>query len=147
MDALRIGTYAEKSPSGRGLHLLIRATISKSRKVNANAATPRREIYDGRKGSARYFTVTGDCIGAESQIREGPEAQAMLDVFVAKWFPERAEFVESGDVKSIESALDDEHVANSYLARKMDQSGVAYLEVTIQTTRPKVKRTWHFAES
>ena len=88
LDALKLGTYAETSPSGRGLHLFIRATISKPRNIRARADVPGREIYDGREGSARYFTVTGKRIGHTKRLAEGPQAQAALDGFIAKWFPE-----------------------------------------------------------
>lgn len=87
-DAVALGTYAERSPGGRGLHLFIRAIISTPRKISQRSGIPGREIYDGRKGSARFFTVTGDRLGDASAIREGPPAQAALDAFVAKWLRE-----------------------------------------------------------
>jgi hypothetical protein len=46
---LRCGSYAEFSPSGRGLHIFVRGAVSKAAKVNGC------EIYS----RARYFTVTG----------------------------------------------------------------------------------------
>jgi hypothetical protein len=85
-DAIALGSYAEKSPSGRGVHVFIRATIAESRKIGKSLDTPGREIYDGRVGSARYLTVTGECVGSATHLAEGPEAQARLDAFVAKWF-------------------------------------------------------------
>jgi primase-polymerase (primpol)-like protein len=91
-DAIEmLDTYAERSPSGRGLHFLIRATIEKSRRIGKRAGVPGREVYDGRKGSARYFTVTGDRLGSVAQLAEGPQAQAALDAFIAKWFCEEPE--------------------------------------------------------
>ncbi len=90
-DAVGLGTYAERSPSGRGLHLFIRATIPQSRKVSARRGVPGREIYDGREGSARYLTVTGDFVGDAPRVREGPKGQATLDAFYAKWFTEESE--------------------------------------------------------
>jgi putative DNA primase/helicase len=86
-DAISLGTYVERSPSGHGLHVWIRATVSKSQKISASNGVPGREIYNGRKRSARYFTVTGDQVG-NATLRKGAEAQAALDPFVANWFPQ-----------------------------------------------------------
>lgn len=108
-DSIGLSTYAERSPSGRGLHLLIRATIPRSRKISTRGKDPGREIYDGRTGSARFFTVTGDRIGDASEIRGGPQAQAALDTFIAKWFPERP-FVNPVDSADTADQLDDEQV-------------------------------------
>ena len=83
-----LGTYAELSPSGRGLHLLIRGRIERPRKIGQRGEVPGREIYDGRKASGRYFTVTGDCLGDGATLAEGPQAQIALDSFIAKWFSE-----------------------------------------------------------
>ncbi|MGA8534366.1 MAG: helix-turn-helix domain-containing protein [Candidatus Tumulicola sp.] len=71
------------------MHVYIRGNISKPRKVGARGALPAREVYDGRESSARYFTVTGKRIGSATQLAEGPQAQAPLDSFIAKWFPGR----------------------------------------------------------
>jgi putative DNA primase/helicase len=92
-DAIALGTYIERSPSGRGLHALIRASISEPRNIAAEGNISRHEIYDGRKGSARYLTVTGNRVGDASGIREGPQAQAALDAFYAKWFSEESEWL------------------------------------------------------
>lgn len=96
-DAIRLGTYVEWSPSGRGLHALIRATISEPRNIPACGNVPRHEIYDGGKGSARFFTVTGNRLGDLSEIRQGPQAQAALDAFIAKWFPKDRQSTQEGD--------------------------------------------------
>jgi putative DNA primase/helicase len=117
-DAIALGTYTERSPGGRGVHLFVRAAISRPRKVSARGGTPGRELYDGRKGSARYFTVTGDRLGEVSEIRSGPMAQAALDAFVAKWFPEDSE-VAAPDVGSRSDnleLLDDESVLRALFA-------------------------------
>lgn len=88
-DAMALATYIEQSPSGRGLHIWIRARISRSRNIGPHDGVPRHEIYDGRAGSTRFVTVTGNRIGDASELRSGSEAQAALDAFVAKWFPDR----------------------------------------------------------
>jgi hypothetical protein len=81
-DALELRSYAETSPRGEGLHVLIRGTIPRPMKLGARDGVPSREIYD----RDRYFTVTGRRIGATAEIAAGPEAQARLDAFLAKWF-------------------------------------------------------------
>jgi hypothetical protein len=104
-------TYAEQSPSGRGLHLLIRGTIEGPRKLSARGGVPGREVYDGRQGSARFFTVTGDRVGSATQIADGPQAQAALDAFLAKWFHDEVKLVELGDDAAAEAeVLDDDRV-------------------------------------
>ena len=110
LDALQLGSYAEWSPSGCGLHIFIRAAISRSRNIAATSAAPRREIYDGRLGSARYLTVTGNRIGEVTEIREGPDAQVALDAFVAKWFPDSPEPIIAQTPEIDEHKLDDEQV-------------------------------------
>ena len=77
--ALGLGSYAERSPSGNGLHVFVRATIERPCKLHG------LEIYDGRPGSARYFTVTGRRIGAATEIAAGSQVQADLDAFVARY--------------------------------------------------------------
>jgi hypothetical protein len=108
-DLIGLDTYAEMSPSGSGLHAFIRATISRPRRMNARDGVPRREIYDGRERSARFFTVTGARLGDVSGIREGPLAQAALDAFIAKWFPEEPRPVQNdNEADDGENALDDD---------------------------------------
>ena len=109
-DALKLGSYSECSPSGNGLHVFIRGTIGRSRNVAASHGIPRHEIYDGRDGSARYLTVTGKRIGEATDVREGPEAQAALDAFVAKWFPEESAVFESRESEVGEAELVDDRV-------------------------------------
>ena len=110
-DAIALGTYTETSPGGQGVHLWIRATISKSRKLGARGGVPGREIYDGREGSARFFTVTGDRLGDVSEIREGPLAQAALDAFIAKWLPEEPQPVQNDNqADDGENAVDDDRL-------------------------------------
>lgn len=66
-------SYAERSQSGKGAHIIIKATLGEGRK------TARYEVYDRK----RYFVMTGDL------LRAGPivEAQAKLDQFIATVFP------------------------------------------------------------
>ena len=71
-----LNSYTERSPSGRGLHILARGAIPHSVK------TPRVEIYN----ELRYFTVTGRQYGpsefATANIEERPdELNALFAVY------------------------------------------------------------------
>jgi len=105
-EAIALGTYVERSPSRRGLHCLIRATISRSRKIGARGDVPGREVYDG----GRYFTVTGDRIGSAMHVATGPLAQVALDAYIAKWFPKKPDSVEAIRANDDAVALDDGRV-------------------------------------
>ena len=57
----RCGSYAEFSPSGRGLHIFVKGAVSKSHKINGC------EIYSEK----RYFTVTGRQVpGTPAAVRQ-----------------------------------------------------------------------------
>jgi hypothetical protein len=105
-DAISLGSYVERSPSGHGLHLFMRGAIMRPRKIGSRDDVPGREVYDGRKGSARYLTVTGDGIGDARQLASGPAAQAALDAFIAKWFSE--EHTAAGSDDGGDAGLDDD---------------------------------------
>ncbi len=73
-----LGGYVERSPSGRGLHVIVRATLSGGR--HRTKQTPWGgdfETYD----RSRFFTVTS--IGS-GQIRD---AQTEIDTLYQKMFP------------------------------------------------------------
>ena len=67
------GSYAERSQSGTGAHIIVRARLGEGRKAD------RYEVYD----RLRYFVMTGDLLHA------GPiaEAQDKLVQFMATVFP------------------------------------------------------------
>lgn len=65
-----LSSYTERSPSGRGLHILVRGEIPHSLK------TKEVEIYD----ELRYFTVTGDALAAYN----GP-IESCPDALMALW--------------------------------------------------------------
>lgn len=63
----KLGTYAEWSPSGNGIHVIGKATLDKGHKTDRNTKLGcKLEIYD--KG--RYFTMTGRKVrGATARIK------------------------------------------------------------------------------
>ena len=64
-------TYTEKSPSGRGLRMIVKGTLDKAL-VCASAGV---EVY----GRGRYVTITGDALpGAPDEIREAPRTMEAL---------------------------------------------------------------------
>ena len=78
-DALSLGSYTERSPSGHGLHVLLRAHVARSENIRGDGVEPGREVYAG----GRYFTVTGERVGGVSQLAHGERTQARLDAFLA----------------------------------------------------------------
>ena len=82
LDRLPADAYVEVSPSGRGLHAIVRA-----RKPGRTCRRPVEdgdlEIYD----RGRYFTMTGDVFGQPAA--EIAEAQGEVDALYERLFPER----------------------------------------------------------
>lgn len=86
-DLLRLETYCEVSPSGNGLRFFIYGEIPRAFNLPAiGKEIPRRELYSSR----RFMTVTGDIFHTPRPIASGPEAQARLDAFIAKWYSQQA---------------------------------------------------------
>lgn len=83
----RLESYAEISPSGKGVHIILRASVEQSRKLAATSRVPARELY----GGLRFFTITGKQIGGATRIACGPTAQAALDELVRTLFSVGAE--------------------------------------------------------
>ncbi|MBZ0153297.1 MAG: DUF3987 domain-containing protein [Planctomycetes bacterium] len=79
------GTYAERSPSGDGLHILFRGTrpliLSRTRAKDAFGPSQDLEVFGGT--SARYLTMTGQAWGQNDSLLEAPtEAiEAILAMF------------------------------------------------------------------
>ena len=82
-DLVSLQTYVELSPSEEGLHAIICGTIPESHKY------PGLEIYDGREGSACWFTFTGNHVGDVQEVAFGEEAQARLDAYYSRWFAQK----------------------------------------------------------
>lgn len=76
-----LGGYAEVSPSGSGVKVIVEATKPGPRCRNAKLGV---EVYDRR----RFFTVTGDVLEGHGEI--GPSQDA-VDAVYARAFPEPEE--------------------------------------------------------
>ena len=83
-DVLTLGTYTEVSPSGSGVKAILRGTIRESHNRGREAGLPKREVYDGRQGSARFFTITGQRYGDATEIRR--DIQEQVDRIYDKYF-------------------------------------------------------------
>src|SRR5579883_1035808 len=81
----RLRSYSEISPSGRGVHILLRASVDKSYALGATDALPQRELY----ADGRFFTFTGNVVGNVKTLAHGPEAQRALDRLVVEIFAPR----------------------------------------------------------
>jgi hypothetical protein len=79
----RLGSYAELSPSGTGVHVWTRATLPGSgRKTTDTEWGGGMEVYD----SARYMTVTGEQVPGTPDTIE--PRQAAVDALLTETFPE-----------------------------------------------------------
>jgi putative DNA primase/helicase len=63
----RFASYTEVSPSGTGLHIIVRGAVTAAVKKD------KVEIYD----RARYFTVTGDVLGNRNTIVDAPKPRSV----------------------------------------------------------------------
>ena len=80
LEAVRGLAYVEKSPSGTGIHVILRGDCGKARKL---ALGPHAgiEVYQ----TGRYFTMTGDVLPGSVAIL--PPAQHALDAILTEFFP------------------------------------------------------------
>ena len=73
-----LDSYTERSPSGTGVHVIVRARLGQGRRRCGSV-----ETYD----RGRYFTMTGACLtGVPAEVRE---AQGAVDDLVAHLGPSR----------------------------------------------------------
>jgi len=78
-DVRHFHSYAEISPSGTGVKILVRGQIGPGRKHG------HREVYS----QGRFFTLTGRKVAsAQASIRDG---QAALEKYLADYFPQKTE--------------------------------------------------------
>ncbi|MGE5611217.1 MAG: hypothetical protein ACM359_18350 [Bacillota bacterium] len=95
----RCGSYAERSVSGRGLHILLRGKLSGSGHRNGASGV---EVY----GAKRFFIVTGDQIkGTTSEVNENPAFVSEL-TNLAK-FPDVAERAEQTEMAEKQREAED----------------------------------------
>jgi hypothetical protein len=98
----RFDSYTEISPSGEGVHIIIKGKLPERGRKNPALGI---EVYD----SKRYFTITGNVLDGRSQIQE---RQPELDAFLPEYFkgepPETNEA--SGRSTGIWSHLTDEEI-------------------------------------
>lgn len=71
----RFGSYYERTPSGTGIHVIVRGVLPRGGRKRGD-----RECYD----RARFFTFTGDTFGQALPIRD---AQSELEAWHAETFP------------------------------------------------------------
>jgi hypothetical protein len=79
----QLDSYAERSPSGQGVHIIVEGKVERGRKLSATSSFPAREVY----GSGRFFTMTGARISEATNLASGATAQAALDRVIARLFP------------------------------------------------------------
>ena len=102
-----LSSYTEVSPSGTGLHVLVRATLPPGGRRKG-----RLELYD----RGRYFCVTGHHLdGAPETIEERTELMAALH---ARIFTEPAKAPQAAPAAAGLVALDDEGLLGKALAAK-----------------------------
>lgn len=82
----RFDSYAEVSPSGKGIHIIVKAKLPGGGKRRSLEPDREIEIYD--KG--RYFTVTGDRIHGD-KVREAPADVRRLYIQLGGKWPEAVE--------------------------------------------------------
>jgi putative DNA primase/helicase len=72
----KLDSYAELSPSGTGLHVIVRAALPEGRRRNGKV-----EMYD----RGRFFTVTGDHLPGTPRSIE--DRQEQIEALHARFFP------------------------------------------------------------
>ena len=69
-----LDSYTEKSVSGKGVHVIVKAKLPGKGRKGTRKNFDDVEIYD----EGRYFTVTGDILGAPKDVVERQEETAVL---------------------------------------------------------------------
>lgn len=76
-------TYTEVSPSGNGLHLIVKGKIPGERRRKGNI-----EMYD----SGRFFTMTGNSIGKYKEVTEA--SPQLFEEIYNKYFPSTSNVIQ-----------------------------------------------------
>lgn len=116
----RLDSYAEYSPSGTGVHVVIIGTMpgGKGRKNSERGI----EMYD----RGRYFTVTGKHI--EGTPSTANERQSQLDALLAEFFPTKKSSTQSTQPPPAEIPADDRELLERMFASASGE---------------KIRRLWH----
>lgn len=95
----RLASYTEVSPSGTGLHIIVRATLPPGGRKNE-----RVEMYD----SGRFFTVTGESWGISNVVEA---RQSEVETLHAEQFPPKVTTPQNGAQKPTQQVdLDDQQL-------------------------------------
>ncbi|WZX99591.1 phage/plasmid primase, P4 family [Bacillus sp. FSL W7-1360] len=76
---LSLDSYTERSPSGEGLHIIIKGELPE-RVKNTGAKNPEKGLEIYRHG--RYFTFTGDAVHPTSVQERTDEIKAIFDAYI-----------------------------------------------------------------
>lgn len=79
-----LGGYVEFSPSGRGLHIIVRGRLDRGRHTLKTPWGGELALYD----RGRFFTMGDEGRGCDGGRGEPREAQSELSALVAYYFPE-----------------------------------------------------------
>lgn len=116
-----IGSYAEVSPSGTGIHVIAWADPEQVGAVGRNNRRDGIEIYN----HGRYFTVTGEHVAGDG-VRD---ITGDVAGFISRWFrgesPEEAVRRRVGDLASAQV----KRMANRTMTRNAARDGVRYARV------------------
>lgn len=121
-----IGSYAERSPSGTGVHVLAYARPEEVGRVGRANHADGIEVYNNR----RYFTVTGDVV-SDNQIRDVTKE---LPDIVARYFagPSPDELIRRavGDMAADQTR----RMANRTMTRNAERDGYGWARVPVGDT-------------
>ena len=114
----RFGSYAELSPSGRGLHIIVRGRLPADARRRVDVMGVHVEVYD----RDRYFTVTGERL--PESAHSVTDAQGVLDAMYAKLLrrPPRP----SPNLHPPTNLDDDELLRRAFAARNGDRIRALY---------------------
>lgn len=108
----KLSSYTEISPSGKGIHIIVKGELPKSGRKNSKTGV---EMYE----SGRYFTMTGNRLpGTPSEVAERTEA--LQEVHRKYILGQRKKGSKARDKKGVSVPLSDEAVLQK---AKMAQNG------------------------
>jgi putative DNA primase/helicase len=132
-----LDSYTEISPSGKGVHILVRAALPEGRNRKG-----RFEAYD----RGRYFTVTGKHLAGTPQTIEGRQEE--LRAVVGRVFGEESTNGHAKPVAAtelVDNGLSDSEVIQKALAASNGHGSPGYGTETRAVTGAIPRRTWRCA--